>query len=114
MAIQALPLAHGHSPSVESQPETLEDAFSRHITTLAALPIQTATQTDRGLLRSDGLDVRALRHLALRWCARASIRDCYGSEEVRGLALALADFSDSQFGSYVLGAASMVGPMAFV
>jgi len=102
MAIKALPIEHEQHDPFPQPTETLEDVFSRFILTLASLPVHSATQEDSGILRPDGLDARALRGLALRWCMTPDVQHLFG-EELAGLEMALQHFCDLEFEAYVRG-----------
>jgi hypothetical protein len=100
----------GEAPDVF---DFLAEEFERFLFTLAVLPVQTATQKGPGVLRPDGMDVATLRRLSLSWCASDVVRTRYG-DDLAGLEMALSEFSDLQFKSFVRGVAVMRGPARII
>ncbi len=81
-----------------------DDAFCRMIARVANAPIRSANQDSSGAVHDDGLDAATLRGIARRWCARMIREGAFDIDELRGLDLALQDYTDDEFVGLIKGA----------
>lgn len=107
--IRHLPSAPQSTPTDLSSVPDLDDVFFTWLARLAVLPIRRGGDKVLGLVRDDGLTAATLRALAIRWCQAELQRGRFDRDELRGLALALIQFTDGELRGMIEGAVIVYG-----
>ena len=71
---------------------------------MAKLPIRYGSQEGEGAITDAGLDPIGLRRFALTWCARMIARRAFPLDELRGLQVAVEDFTGDELVGLAKGA----------